>query len=170
VNFCPRCGHRLSEKTVEGRPRPVCEQCGYFCYQQLKVGAGVIVERDGAILLLRRSAEGFAFPGAWCLSAGYCEHDEAPAQTAVREAKEEPGLDVAIGDLFGVFFFDDDPRGNGILIVYRATVIGGELSGDGKEAEVLAYFRPSELPQPLAGGGHDQAIVAWKTLCLLPRR
>ena len=168
VSFCPRCGHRLSEKTAEGRSRRICEQCGYIFYQQLKVGAGVIIERNGAILLMRRGAGVFAFPGTWCLPAGYCEHDEAPEQTAAREAKEEIGLDVAIGDLFGIFFFDDDPRGNGIQIIYRATVIGGELREDGTEADALAYFRPEEVPQSLAGGGHDQAILAWKKLHLLP--
>ena len=166
MKFCSRCGHRLSQKLIEGRTRRVCESCGHVFYRQLKVGAGVIVERDGDILLMRRGAGVFAFPGTWCLPAGYCEHDEAPKQAAAREAQEETGLEVAIGDIFGIFFFDDDPRGNGIQVVYRATVIGGELNSDGTEVEALAYFCPEDLPQALAGGGHDQAIRAWKRSCL----
>ena len=105
MKFCSRCGHRLSQKLMEGRTRRVCESCGHVpFYRQLKVGAGVIVERDGDVLLMRRGAGALAFPGTWCLPAGYCEHDEAPKQTAAREAKEETGLEVAIGGIFGIFF------------------------------------------------------------------
>jgi ADP-ribose pyrophosphatase YjhB (NUDIX family) len=162
MKFCSRCGHSLSQKLIEGRTRRVCESCGHVFYKQLKVGAGVVVERDGDVLLMRRGAGVFAFPCTWCLPAGYCEHNEAPKQTAAREANEETGLEVAIGDIFGVFFFDDDPRGNGILIIYRATVIGGDAACDGQEVEALCWFAPDELPEALAGGGHDRAIQAWK--------
>ena len=37
-----------------------------------------------------------------------------------------------------------------------------ELQVDGEEAVAAAYFPPERLPQPLCGGGHDQAIAAWR--------
>jgi ADP-ribose pyrophosphatase YjhB (NUDIX family) len=128
----------------------------------LKVGAGALLEEDGHLLLVRRSLDAFAFPGAWCLPAGYCECDEPPEITAVRETREEIGLEIAVGELFGAFFFDDDPRGNGILLVYRARAVGGGLQIEESEISAARAFAPDTLPHDLAGGGHDQAIATWR--------
>jgi len=160
-NYCQRCGHALEDREASGRVRRVCPACGYVAYRQLKVGAGVLLEEDGCLLLMQRSPDIFAFPKAWCLPAGYCEHDEPPEVTAIREAHEETGLEVAVSGLFGLFFFNDDPRGNGILIVYRVRAVGGELRLQESEVSTVRDFAPDALPHELAGGGHDQAIAAW---------
>jgi 8-oxo-dGTP diphosphatase len=139
----------------------VCPACGRVAYGRLNVGAGVLVEQDGQLLLAQRGPEG-AFPGTWNLPAGYCEIDEAPGITAAREAAEETGLKVEVTGLAGVYYFDDDPRGNGLLVVYDAEVVGGDLSSDGQETMAVEFFGPESLPQPLCGGGHDQAIEAWR--------
>ena len=160
-NYCPRCGHALEDRETSGRVRRVCPACDHVAYRQLKVGAGVLLEEDGRLLLVQRSSDVFAFPEAWCLPAGYCEYDEPPEVTAIREACEETGLEVAVNGLFGVFFFDDDRRGNGILIVYRARAVGGKLRLQESEVSAMRAFAPDVLPHDLAGGGHDQAIAAW---------
>jgi ADP-ribose pyrophosphatase YjhB (NUDIX family) len=132
-------------------------------YQQLKVGAGVLVQRQGELLLLQRGPGSDAFPGAWCLPAGYCEVDEPPAVAAAREAREETGLQVRVGRLVDVYFFDDDPRGNGLLVVFQADVIGKDRdSGTDGEITATGFFTRDDLPAPLCGGGHDQAIFAWR--------
>jgi ADP-ribose pyrophosphatase YjhB (NUDIX family) len=132
-------------------------------YRQLKVGAGVLAQRDGALLLLRRSQKSDAFPGSWSLPAGYCEADESPRATAVRETVEETSLQVAAGQLVDAYFFTDDPRGNGLLLVYEAEIHGGELEPNGDESVEAGFFLPQQLPTPLCGGGHDQAILAWQS-------
>jgi len=135
-------------------------------YDQLKVGAGVLLEREGELLLVQRGPAMDAFPGAWNLPSGYCEADERPQATAAREATEETGLQVQVGSLVDVYAFDDDPRGNGLLLVYEAEIVGGELRGDGREAAALGFFPPEGLPAPLCGGGHAQAIRAWRERAL----
>ena len=160
--YCSQCGAELAEQQVEGRERPVCVACGQVVYAQLRVGAGALIERDGALLLLKRSHSATAFSGTWNLPSGYCEADEPPPVAAAREAAEETSLQVKIGHLAGAYFFDDDPRGSGLLLVYKGTVSGGELQVDGTEAVGAGYFLPGYLPQPLCGGGHDQAIGAWQ--------
>jgi 8-oxo-dGTP diphosphatase len=160
--YCSHCGAELLEREVGGRLRPVCGVCGQVVYAHLRVGAGVLIQRDGALLLLRRSTESDAFPGAWNLPAGYCEADEPPPVAAARETMEEIGLRVRIGRLAEVCYFDDDPRGAGLLLAYEAEVTGGELRVDGEEALTAGYFSPDCLPQPLCGGGHDQVIAAWQ--------
>ncbi len=43
----------------------------------------------------------------------------------------------------------------------RISRIGGVLAASA-EGDHLGYFAPHEIPEPLAGGGHDQAIRAWQ--------
>jgi 8-oxo-dGTP diphosphatase len=135
-------------------------------YRQPKVGAGVLLERDGELLLLRREPHNDAFPGTWNLPSGYCEAGEPPAVTAARETAEETGLQVQVGRLLDAYFFDDDPRGSGLLLVYQADMVGGHLESDGREAVEARFFPPDRLPEALCGGGHDQAIRAWQARAL----
>lgn len=160
--YCSHNGADLVEQVVAGRLRPVCTACGRVVYAHLRVGAGVVIQRDGALLLLQRGPEADAFPGAWNLPSGYCEADEPPAISAAREAAEEAGLRVQVGNLADAYYFDDDPRGNGLLLVYEGVVVGGELRVDQQEAVRADYFSPEQLPLLLCGGGHDQAILAWQ--------
>ena len=132
-----------------------------MAYGQLKVGAGVLVERNGALLLAQRGPAVDAFPHTWNLPSGYCEADEPPPATAAREVFEETGLQVRVGRLVDVYFFDDDPRGNGLLLVYEATISGGGLRNS-EEVAATGFFRPDDLPEPLCGAGHDRAIRAWQ--------
>jgi 8-oxo-dGTP diphosphatase len=169
---CCRCGTELTDRRIEGRQRLVCPACGYVAYGQLKVGAGVLVERDGALLLAQRGPAADAFPNTWNLPSGYCEADEPPPVTAAREVFEETGLQVQVGRLVDVYFFDDDPRGNGLLLVYEATISGGQPGSLGEclksceEVAATGFFRPGRLPEPLCGGGHDHAIQAWQARAL----
>ncbi len=151
---------------VGGRLRPLCPACGHVVYEHLKVGAGILLVREGELLLLRRPPTASAFPSAWNLPAGYCEADESPQQTARREAKEETGLTVEVGRLVDAYFFNDDPRGNGVLLVYEGRVTGGNLQPNEREVAAVGYFAPDRLPVPLCGGGHDQAIRAWRSRAL----
>ena len=166
--YCSQCGTKLIEQQLDGRLRPVCPACGHIAYQQLKVGAGVLVEHEGALLLVQRSPESKAFPGSWNLPAGYCEADEPPPVAAAREAAEESGLQVQVGRLVDVYYFDDDPRGNGLLVVYEAKVVGGRLRRGGTSPEISAagFYAPEQLPAPLCGGGHARAIHAWRSQTL----
>ncbi len=147
----------MARREHEGRARWVCPACGFVDYEQLKVGAAVIVRRDDQILLVRRRHEPFA--GQWYLPAGYVEADEPPAVAAARECFEETGLVVETHGLFGAYFWNDDPRGNGVLIVYQATVASGELRAS-EEGEP-AWFAASELPSEIAGAGHAAALRDW---------
>jgi len=146
---------------LEQRARRVCPECGYIHYKQLKVGVGAYIEKDGRLLLLQRTHE--PFTRHWNLPAGYVEVDESPAQAVVREVEEETGLQVEVKGLRDVFFFSDDPRGNGILIVYECIETGGNLS-ESPEGILPTYFKSDVIPGDLAGGGHDQAIEAWCSL------
>ena len=158
-HYCPNCGSSIEIREIERRARAYCPNCQTIHYEQLKIGAGAIIEKTGNLLLIQRTIE--PFKGCWNLPAGYAEVDESPLETARREVWEETGLEVRITDLVNVYFFNDDPRGNGILIVYNCQMVGGTLE-EREEGVNPTYFDPTRLPVNLAGGGHDQAVHAWR--------
>lgn len=143
---------------ADGIKRAVCPQCRFVLYEQPKVGAGTLITDGDRLLLVKRAQDPWA--GYWNLPAGYVERDEAPESAALRETREETGFDAASDGLFGVFHFTDDPRGAGILIVYRAHLAGGSVAV-ASEVMQLQWFSRPDIPKSIAGGGHDAAISAW---------
>jgi len=117
------------------------------------------VEQDGRVLLVRRSVD--PKQGWWCIPSGFVEYDEAPEEAAVRECKEETGLDVRLIGLLEVYHYRSDFRGSGILIVYRAKVVGGELR-PGDDASEARFFGPAELPQEIAFASNREALRRWQ--------
>jgi ADP-ribose pyrophosphatase YjhB (NUDIX family) len=123
------------------------------------VGAGALIEQDGGLLLVRRTGD--PLKGCWNLPAGYAEADEGPLETVVREVYEETGLRVEPEGLVDVYYFDDDPRGKGNLIVYECRPVAGAMRAT-REGADPTLFGAGDVPKDLAGGGHDQAIRAWR--------
>ena len=157
-HYCYQCGNGLEIRFVDHCEREVCPACGWVYYVQLKVGAVVIIEQDNKLLLLQRAHEPWV--GSWMIPAGYVEVDEEPKDAAKREVFEETGLDVELGELIKTYYFDDDPRGNGIAFVYKASKISGKMKIN-NEATNAQYFSQNEIPSYLTKGGHDKIIAEW---------
>lgn len=143
---------------VGGRVREVCPTCGFILYRNPVPGAGVLVEMERGIVLVQRGQPPFV--GWWALPAGYIEADESVEQAAVRECKEETGLDVELLELFGVYSFPEGPVQSGIIIFYRARPVGGDLQA-GDDAQDVGVFPPDGLPEPLAFRTHREVIARW---------
>lgn len=60
----------------------------------IPTGVHVLLERDGRVLLMRRAGTGF-FDGLYSLPGGHVEEGESLAATAVREMREELGIELA---------------------------------------------------------------------------
>lgn len=118
------------------------------------LGLAVIVAviDDGKILLTKR--EDFE---VWCLPGGGVEDGESLAEGAIREAREETGLDVKLTRLVGVY----SRLGGGMhdvhAVLYAAEPIGGELKTQPHETIEVAYFPFDQLPQELLFG-HKKRI------------
>ena len=154
--FCERCGAPLVSKAVEGTDRPCCPACGFVAYLDPKVAAGVIVTlADGVVLLKRNIEPGF---GKWVFPGGYVDAGEPPEVAAVREAREEAGLEVAVEDLLGVFSIEGERV---VLIAYAGRVMGGMLAGN-FESQAVATFAPEDIPwDDLAFHTTKAALKIW---------
>nr|HID15122.1 NUDIX domain-containing protein [Anaerolineae bacterium] len=157
LNYCPRCGHALEDREVFGRVRRVCPACELIVFRDHKVAAGVLVEHEGKVLLVRRVVN--PRKGMWTFPAGFVEFDEDPAETAVRECREETGLEVEVTGLLDVIAGREHERGADIVIVYHARQVGGELSA-GDDVDGVGFFAPDEFP-PLAFRATRVALDKW---------
>ncbi len=161
ATYCRRCGHEMGEAQVGGRARLACSNCGFVLYQNPVPGGGVLVEMEGGVVLIRRAHE--PHKGRWALPAGFIEADESIEEAAVRECREETGLEVELTELFGVDSFPEGPVQSGIIIFYRARPIGGELH-PGDDAAEAAVFAPNALPLDLAFRTHRTVLARWAGL------
>jgi ADP-ribose pyrophosphatase YjhB (NUDIX family) len=109
-----------------------------------KVGAdAAIFDDDGRILLMRRSDDGM-----WCLPCGWVEPNESPAEAAVREAREETGLDVRVLELITVLNRVASAAAGPhamIAVIYLCEVVGGTLQGSHEGPEV-SYWPIEDVP------------------------
>lgn len=143
VNYCPRCGAQVNHEERFGKVRPVCPQCEWIHFVDPKVAAAVLVEQDGRVLLVRRVNE--PFRGLWTLPAGFINGGEDPAEAAARECLEETGLNVRVTRVLDIVSGKEHPRGADFIIVYQASVIGGELKPD-DDADAVEWFTRENLP------------------------
>ena len=122
-----------------------------------KVAAVVLALVDGKLVLVRRGIEPEL--GRWAFPSGFVDRGEAVEDAAVREFKEETGLDARPERLVGVYSSTDSPV---VLVVYEATIVGGRLEA-GHDAADAALFDPDDLPRlPFP---HDDRILAdWRAL------
>ena len=79
--YCPRCGAPLIVRLIEteDRPRLMCDR-GHILYVNPKLVVGVIPERRGRVLLLRRAIE--PRHGFWTYPGGFMEIDETAEENA----------------------------------------------------------------------------------------
>lgn len=122
----------------------------------------VIIElggADGGIVLIERKNP----PPGWALPGGFVDYGETLEQAAVREAKEETSLDIALVRQFHAYSDPDrDPRGHTITMVFVATAEGVPQARD--DARAVAVFPPEEVRVPLAFD-HRKILddyIAWK--------
>lgn len=105
---------------------------------------GAIVEKDGNILLVKEKKPQ---AGLWNTPAGRLEQNENALEGAIREIKEETGFDIEINSLIGVYVGlpPGYPDTIGAKIIFRGSIVGGELKFSKDELLDAKWFKPSDV-------------------------
>jgi len=123
-----------------------CPQCNatVIAYRNPFPTVDIIIRHEGGIVLIERCNE----PKGWALPGGFVDYGESLEQAAVREAKEETGLELSNLRQFRAYSEPDrDPRQHNISFVFTADGHGTLRGGDDA---ALAQLSPlDDLPAPL---------------------
>jgi 8-oxo-dGTP diphosphatase len=137
ARFCPRC----AEPIAKDAPRSMsCAACGFVLFFNPKpVAAAIPRDPDGNVVLLRRGFDPGA--GLWTFPGGFVDLGESVAEAAIRETREEIGVDATLDGLVGVYSRATDRV---MLVVYSATITEAPVTT--AEAPEVRAFAPDELP------------------------
>ncbi len=117
---------------------------------------GYILNSEKKVLLQRRGDSGkWGFPG------GAIELGETPEMAAIREVKEETGLNVTVGEVLGTYTDCNMSYPNGdlaqsILMAYELHLVDGQICVDGRETLELKWFSIEGEKPELFCQQHDE--------------
>jgi len=110
----------------------------------------IIIKLKGGIILIKRKNP----PEGWALPGGFVDYGEDLETAAVREAKEETGLDIKLIRQFHTYSDPErDPRHHTITTVYVAKAQGNAIAGD--DAKEVGIFGKETLPKQIAFDHRD---------------
>ncbi|MCE2490243.1 MAG: NUDIX hydrolase [Anaerolineae bacterium] len=162
ARYCPACGQALVWQQRLGALRPVCNACDHVVFFDPKVAIAAWILQDNRLLLVRRRGDPLA--GYWAMPAGFMEYDEHPEAALRREVLEETGLQVRVQELLQLFHTPADGGLANLVLVYEATITGGNLLA-GDDADAVAWFRRNQLP-PLAFLPTQALVKRWQAEAL----
>ena len=123
-----------------------CPRCGYpvKVYKNPVPTVDIIITTGDKIVLIRRKNE----PLGWAIPGGFIDFGESAENAAIREAKEETGLDVELTGLLGVYSDPKrDPRTHTISTVFLAKAQGTPKADD--DALDIGLFDKDNLPEEI---------------------
>lgn len=113
------------------------------------VGVGVLVTRRNKVLLIKRI--GSHGSGTWACPGGHIDFGETIEQCAIRETKEETGLEVGNVEFRAITndVFEEEDKHYVTIWVTAGYAGGEERVASSREATEVGWFAWDKLPQPL---------------------
>lgn len=112
-------------------------------YKNPALTVDTIIVEDNSIVLIKRLNN--PYKDHWAIPGGFVEYGEKVEDAAIREAKEETGLNIELTRLVGIYSNPDrDPRGHTVTIAYTARIIDGTLKSD-SDAKDAKFIEISKL-------------------------
>lgn len=145
VRFCSRCGAELEFGPVGGedRDRLACPKCGFIFYVNPRLVVTTLpITECGEVVLIKRGIEPGL--GLWAQPGGFLEIDETVQDAAIRETREETGLEIEPGVLLGLY---SRVQAAVVVVAYEARIVGG-LATATPESLDTRPFAPDAIPWP----------------------
>jgi 8-oxo-dGTP diphosphatase len=109
-----------------------------------KLGAAaVVLDSDGRVLLVHHTYGRLN----WEIPGGASEPGESVVETALRELREEVGVDAAAESLAGIYYDGEDDAHH---FVFRCRIVGAEPAPASDEVSECRYWHPEALPRPIS--------------------
>ena len=114
---CQHCSDNIVKEIPEGdtHERSVCNNCNTVLYDNPKIVAGILPVFEDKILICKRSIE--PRKDYWTIPSGFMELNETLKEAALREAKEEAGIEPEIDHLHTIY---DLPHIGQIYFLFKA--------------------------------------------------
>ncbi|QBL10607.1 NAD(+) diphosphatase [Rheinheimera sp. D18] len=155
--FCGQCGSAMS--LVSWELAALCNKCGHRCYPRIAPCVLVGIVKDNQILLARSNRHRAGF---FSILAGFVESGETLEQAAVREVKEEVGIDIANLRYVGS---QPWPFPHSLMTGFIADYVAGDIVCQPHEIEEAYWFSFDQLPEtPLEQTLSGQIIAQLKQI------
>lgn len=137
--FCGQCGSAMH--LVHWELAMLCSKCGHRCYPRIAPCVLVGIIKDDKVLLARSNRHR---PGFFSILAGFVESAETLEQAAVREVKEEVGVDICNLRYVGS---QPWPFPHSLMTGFIADYAGGDIVCQPQEIEEAHWFSLDALPE-----------------------
>ena len=129
-------------------------------YKNPALTVNIIMEKTGLVLLIKRAKP--PYKGLFAIPGGFVGYGESVEAAAVRECKEETGLDAKLEGIAGVYSDPErDPRKHTVSVVFVASAVGGKLKA-GDDAADAGWFHPDELLEGDVAFDHWRILQDWR--------
>lgn len=111
-------------------------------FLKVEVVSGAVIEKGNKFLLVQEKQPHCY--GEWNLPAGRVEKGKSIKETAIKETKEETGLDVGLVEKIGIFQ-EEEIEEKAVKHSFLAKIVGGELKFPKNELLNARWFSFSEI-------------------------
>lgn len=154
--YCPTCGQKLIDKDAgdDGKV-PYCESCNKYWFDTFaSVAIVMVVNEENEIAMLKQR---YLSDTYWTYVSGFMKPGETAEETAVREVKEELGLDIETLEYAGTYWFADrEQLMHGFIGHVKKS--GFTLSGEVDRADWVPYKEAPRRMFPERPGNSQHPI------------
>lgn len=136
--FCGQCGSAMY--LINWECATLCRKCGHRCYPRISPCVLVGILKGNRILLARSSRHK---KGNFSIIAGFVESGETLEQAAIRETKEEVGIDITNLRYVGS---QPWPFPHSLMMGFTADYVAGEIVCQPREIEEAYWSDLDDLP------------------------